>query len=262
MNIFDLGFIKLGVFDIIDIVLFAIIIYQVYKLIRGTLAVNIFAGLLSIYLFWLLVKTLNMRLLSGVLDAFIGVGVIALIVVFQQEIRRFLIIIGKNSAFTKSGILGGKSFWNRKQGPSQINYTPIIEAVNNLSKTRTGAIIIFLKNQEEYPWASNGVEIEGRITRRLIESIFAKTSPLHDGAMIISNNLIKSASNILPLTDQPNLPAGYGLRHRASLGATDNNTDALAIIVSEETGKVSVAFNGDIKTGVSLEEVKDRIEKF
>ncbi|MFT6849429.1 MAG: diadenylate cyclase [Sphingobacteriales bacterium] len=262
MNIFDLGFIKLGVFDIIDIIVFAFIIYQVYNLIKGTIALNIFVGLLSIYLFWLSVKALDMRLLSGVLDAFIGVGVIALIVVFQQEIRRFLIIIGKNSAVTRSKIFGGGPFWSRKTAGNKYNYKPIIDAVANLSKTRTGAIIIFLKHVEDYSWANNGVEIDGKISRRLIESVFAKTSPLHDGALIITEETIKSASNILPLTDQPDLPTHFGLRHRASLGATDNNTDTLAIIVSEENGKISYAFSGKITTAANIEEVAQRITEF
>jgi diadenylate cyclase len=262
-TLFDIGFLSIGLFDLIDIVLFAIILYQVYTIIKGTIALNIFVGLVSIYLFWLLVKSLNMVLIGGVLDAVVGVGVIALIVVFQQEIRRFLIIIGKNSILNKSRSINNFLFgrFGKDKIKDETDITPIIGAVNTMARSRTGAIIVFLENSDEYHWANNGVELDSKISRRLIESIFAKTSPMHDGAMVISNNRIKSASCILPVSDQSELPSRVGLRHRAALGASENNDDAFAIIVSEETGNISCAYHGKLKTPIGIKELENRLKK-
>jgi diadenylate cyclase len=261
MEPFDLGLFKVGVFDVIDIVLVAFIIYQIYNLIRGTIAVNIFIGLMLIYLLWIGVKALNMQLLSGILDKVIGVGVIALIIVFQQEIRRFLLLIGRNTVSRKN------SFWRKVllgntiiNDTDQLNLYPIVEACRNMSQAKIGALIVFARTYEEQVYSNNGELMNARISKRLLESIFSKTSPLHDGAVVISDGIIKAASCILPLTDNTELPEQLGLRHRAAVGITEQS-DSIAVIISEETGYISIASRGKVKTNVSVEELERTIRK-
>lgn len=262
MEPFDLGLFKLGIFDVIDIIFVAFIIFQIYNLIRGTIAVNIFIGLMLIYLLWIGVKALNMQLLSAILDKVIGVGVIALIIVFQQEIRRFLLLIGRNTVSRKN------SFWRRIllgntiiNDSDQLNIYPIIEACRNMAYSKTGALIVFARTYEEQIYQNNGEILNAKISKRLIETIFSKTSPLHDGAVVIADGMIKAASCILPLTDNSELPEQLGLRHRAAVGITEQS-DAIALIISEETGLISIANRGKVKTNVSIDEMERTIRKF
>ena len=261
MEVFDLGLVKLGLFDVIDILFVAFIIYQIYNLIRGTIAVNIFIGLLLIYGLWIGVKALNMQLLSGILDKVIGLGLIALLILFQQEIRRFLLLIGKNAVSKKN------SFWrkvlvtNPANDEFAINYIQkVIDACKSMSMSKTGALIVFAKTYEEQIFNNNGEAIDARISKRLLEAIFAKTSPIHDGAVVISEGLIRVASCILPLTENSEIPAQLGLRHRAAVGITEQS-DAIAIIVSEETGFISYASRGKVRTNISLQELDRLLQK-
>ena len=261
MEPFDLGLFKVGIFDVIDIVLVAFIIYQIYNLIRGTIAVNIFIGLMLIYLLWIGVKALNMQLLSGILDKVIGVGVIALIIVFQQEIRRFLLLIGRNTVSRKNSFWGKVLLGNTIiNDTDQLNLYPIVEACRNMSQAKIGALIVFARTYEEQVYSNNGELMNARISKRLLESIFSKTSPLHDGAVVISDGIIKAASCILPLTDNTELPEQLGLRHRAAVGITEQS-DSIAVIISEETGYISIASRGKVKTNVSVEELERTIRK-
>ena len=261
MEVFDLGLVKLGLFDVIDIVLVAFIIYQIYNLIRGTIAVNIFIGLLLIYGLWIGVKALNMQLLSGILDKVIGLGLIALLILFQQEIRRFLLLIGKNAVSQKN------SFWRKVLVTNTANdefatyyIQKVIDACKSMSMSKTGALIVFAKTYEEQVFNNNGEVIDARISKRLLEAIFAKTSPIHDGAVVISEGLIRVASCILPLTENSEIPAQLGLRHRAAVGITEQS-DAIAIIVSEETGFISYASRGKVRTNISLQELDRLLNK-
>lgn len=261
MEVFDLGLVKLGLFDVIDIVLVAFIIYQIYNLIRGTIAVNIFIGLLLIYGLWIGVKALNMQLLSGILDKVIGLGLIALLILFQQEIRRFLLLIGKNAVSKKN------SFWRKVLVANTANdefatyyIQKVIDACKSMSMSKTGALIVFAKTYEEQVFNNNGEVIDARISKRLLEAIFAKTSPIHDGAVVISEGLIRVASCILPLTENSEIPAQLGLRHRAAVGITEQS-DAIAIIVSEETGFISYASRGKVRTNISLQELDRLLNK-
>ena len=261
MEVFDLGLVNLGLFDVIDIVLVAFIIYQIYNLIRGTIAVNIFIGLLLIYGLWIGVKALNMQLLSGILDKVIGLGLIALLILFQQEIRRFLLLIGKNAVSKKN------SFWRKVLVTNTANdefatyyIQKVIDACKSMSMSKTGALIVFAKTYEEQVFNNNGEVIDARISKRLLEAIFAKTSPIHDGAVVISEGLIRVASCILPLTENSEIPAQLGLRHRAAVGITEQS-DAIAIIVSEETGFISYASRGKVRTNISLQELDRLLNK-
>ncbi|MGN6179537.1 MAG: diadenylate cyclase CdaA [Mucilaginibacter sp.] len=261
MQSLDFSFLKLTPLGILDIILVALILYQLYTLIKGTIAANIFIGLFLIYVIYFLVKALHMPLLTAILGKFIDVGPIAVIVIFWQEIRRFLLVVGKNASLQRN-----KAWWQYFFGKAEAeknNYArikPIIDACKSLKQTRTGALIVFAKYYDEQFYQNSCEVMEARISKRLLESIFQKTSPLHDGAVVISENRIKSASCILPLTDKTDLPPQFGLRHRAGIGVTEAN-EATAIIVSEETGEISYAKQGKVKMNISFAELEKLLNK-
>ncbi|MEJ5264523.1 MAG: diadenylate cyclase CdaA [Bacteroidales bacterium] len=241
-------FITVRFLDVLDILLVTFLMYQFYSLVRGTVAINIFVTIFSIYLVWYVTKALNMQLLSSILGQVIGVGIIALVVVFQPEIRRFLLLMGTRYMSRKFGLQN--LFLSREVTP-QIRIKEIARACNNMSKNKTGALIVIERNSALQLYAESGVIINATTTSPLIESIFFKNNPLHDGAIIIVDEKIFAARCILPISERTDLPAHFGLRHRAGLGITEL-TDCLAIIVSEESGQVSVAENGQINANVSL----------
>lgn len=261
MEGFDFSFLNLRFLDVVDIILVAMIIYYIYNLIRGTIALNILLGLVIIYAVYLVVKQAHMRLLTEILNGFISVGFIALIVVFQQEIRRFLLLIGRNASLQKN-----KAWWSFLFGRKEIvknnsaRIKHVIDACKSMQKSRTGALIVFAKYYDEQFFQNSGEIIEARISKRLLESIFQKYSPLHDGAVIISENRIKCASSILPLTENEKLPPQFGLRHRAGIGITEMS-DAVAVIVSEETGEISYAKQGRVKMNISYTELDKLLTK-
>ncbi|WP_075590120.1 diadenylate cyclase CdaA [Labilibacter marinus] len=254
MTFLDIRFI-----DLVDITLVAYLMYRLYKLIRGTVAQNIFFGLLAFFLFWILIKSLNMTLSGAIVDNIVSVGVIALIVVFQQEIRRFFLLMG-----TKYNIANRFSFEKMFSNPSTgvMNFynKPIVRTCEHLAKTKTGAIIVISKKSELLDYVETGELVNAVISSRLLENIFFKNSPLHDGAVIVAQNKIKAAGCILPVSQSFDLPKKLGLRHRAALGVTEA-TDASAIVVSEETGKISYFHAGEINHGVSPEELEKLLEQ-
>jgi diadenylate cyclase len=261
MHAFDFSLLKFTFFDVLDVLLVAFLIYQLYSLVRGTIAANIFIGLAVIYASYFAVKALQMRLLTVILGYFTNVGIILVIVVFQQEIRRFLLLVGKNASLQRN-----KAWWRYFFGKVEVeknNYTrikPIIDACKSLKQTRTGALIVFAKYYDEQFYQNSCEVLEAKISKRLLESIFQKTSPLHDGAVVIAENKIKSASCILPLTDKIDLPPQFGLRHRAGIGVTEAN-EASAIIISEETGEISYAKQGRVKMNISYAELEKLLNK-
>jgi diadenylate cyclase len=261
MEGFDFSFLNVRFLDLLDILLVAIIIYYVYNLIRGTIALNILLGLVILYAVYQVVKQAHMRLLTETLGGFVSVGFIALIVVFQPEIRRFLLLIGRNASLQKN-----KAWWSFVFGRKDIEKNnlirikPIVDACKSMQKSRTGALLVFAKYFDEQYYQNSGELIESRISKRLLESIFQKYSPLHDGAVVISGNKIRVASCILPLTDNDQLPPQFGLRHRAGIGISEMS-DAVAVIVSEETGEISYAKQGRVKMNVSFTELEKLLNK-
>lgn len=261
MESFDLSFLHVRFLDILDILCVAFIIYYIYNLIRGTIAVNIMIGLVILYIVFRIVKQAEMPLLSNMLGGFVNVGFLAIVIVFQQEIRRFLVHIGKNATQQKNTkwwfyLFGKKDV--EKDNLARIK--PIIDACKSMQKSRTGALIVFAKFFDEQSFQNSGELINSRISKRLLESIFQKYSPLHDGAVVISNNKIKSASCILPLTENDKLPLQFGLRHRAGIGISEMS-DAVAVIISEETGEISFAKQGRVKMNVGYDELEKLINK-
>jgi diadenylate cyclase len=261
MHDLDLSHFPFTWVSVLDILLVAFLIYQLYNQIRGTIAVNILLGMTVIYLAYFAVSQTQMRLLTAILGYFRDVAVIIIVVVFQQEIRRFLLLVGKNASLQRN-----KAWWQYFFGKTQAeknNYArikPIIDACKSLKQTRTGALIVFAKYYDEQFYQNSCEVVDAKISKRLLESIFQKTSPLHDGAVVIAENKIKSASCILPLTDKVDLPPQFGLRHRAGIGVTEAN-EATAIIVSEETGEISYAKQGKVKMNISFAELEKLLNK-
>ncbi|MGA2406521.1 MAG: diadenylate cyclase CdaA [Bacteroidales bacterium] len=238
------------VLDIIDIVLVAFILFQLYRLIRGTAAFSIFLGIFFIYLFWLVVKALNMELISALLGQVIGVGVIALIIVFQQEVRRFLLVIG-NKYVSRSRFSFGRFFTtvtNDSGSPREAE--EIVRACERMASKKTGALIVIGRKSSLDIFSEGGEILKAQINAELLETIFFKNTPLHDGAVLIEGGLILAARCPLPTTDQVTLPPRFGMRHRAAIGMSEHS-DALIIVLSEESGFISVVDNGEIRENIS-----------
>lgn len=254
-----LDFLDISVVDIIDILLVTFLIYQMFKIMRGTSAVSIGVGIVLLYVAWVVFKALNMNLISSILGQVLGVGIIALIVVFQPEIRKFLLHIGGKS-FTRSnaGRLRKVFFGKEKEIPLQ-SIDELAQACSRMSETRTGALIVMSHVSSLEYIVNTGDKIDSTINRRLIENIFYKNTPLHDGAMVIDQDRIVAARCTLPIIDNPNIPPQYGMRHRAACSIT-SETDADAIVVSEETGNITFVSNGEMKTMTSISELKLAIE--
>ncbi len=258
---FNIGFLEVSWVDVIDILLVSILLYQLYKLMKGSVAVKIFLGILSLYLLYLIVKSAQMELLSIILGQFMGVGVIAAIILFQPEIRKFLLLIGRTTSLNKENVFKNFALWKRKEQAKGLNVTPVIEAIKSLGGSNTGALIVFTKDSELKFYAESGDLIDAVISKRLLISIFNKYSPLHDGAVIIYKGKITAARCILPVSDKDDLSADFGLRHRAALGMTET-TDSLVLIVSEETGQLSIARQGALKSNLSPQEIRKAINTY
>ncbi len=251
-------FIHIRLLDVIDIILVALLLYQIYMLIRGTVAYNIFLGIAVIYIFWWAVRALKMELLSSIMGSVLGAGVIALIIVFQQEIRRFLIYLG--SRYVDGNRISFEKILNIGfESRSQVKIKSVLKAVMQFSQEKTGALIVIRRKSNLDMYAETGDILKAETSSRLISSIFNRTSPLHDGAVIVEGDKIKAARVILPVTDKLDLPPEYGLRHRAGLGISEV-TDSLVIIVSEETGQISLAENGILQKNIPTRILKQKLE--
>jgi diadenylate cyclase len=247
-------FITVGWLDLIDIFIVAVLLYQLYNLVRGTAAINIFFGILLFYLIWLFVKTLNMQLLATILGQFIGVGAIALIIVFQQEIRRFLLMVGSRGLFNRENYKGLSGFRSSKF--SNLHYEAIVAACQRMALKKCGALIVLNRKSDLKYYVNTGERVDAELTANMIESIFFKNNPLHDGAIIIAENRIKAAKCVLPLTENTVFPFQLGLRHRAAVGISEQS-DAISIVVSEQTGEISFARNGALKTNINPKQLNE-----
>jgi uncharacterized protein (TIGR00159 family) len=251
-------FITIRFLDIIDILLVGLLLYQFYMLIKGTVAINIFIAIFSIYLFWLIVKALNMQLLGTILGQIIGVGIIALIIVFQQEVRRFLLMIGTRYMSRKFSIENLLTY-NRYATP-KVRIKEIARSIVNMSKTKTGALIVIARNSALEFYAETAEIINANTTANLLESIFFKNSPMHDGAVLIITDKIFAARCVLPVSSNVDATQNMGLRHKAALGMSEHN-DSLTIVISEETGEVSIAEYGKLNENISTRDLVRKLDK-
>ncbi|MDR1089632.1 MAG: diadenylate cyclase CdaA [Prevotella sp.] len=243
-----------GIQDIIDIILVAIVMYQLYRIVSKSGTGAIFNGVLAFMIIWILVsQVLQMRLMGAILDKFVDIGLIVLIIIFQDEIRRFLMTLGSNRTFRfLSRIFSPKE----RKDLSDPVITSLVLACMNMAKTYTGALIVIEQEIKLGHYSETGEVLDADISTRLIENIFFKNTPLHDGAMILSGNRIKAAGCILPISQSQDIPKSFGLRHRAALGISQE-TDAKAIIISEERGKISFVDDGRIQANITPEKLQE-----
>lgn len=252
-------FINISFIDVLDVLMVGLLIYWLIRVVRGTSAVNIFLGVLVLYVVWIASRALGMKLLSFILGQVLGVGVVALLVIFQPEIRRFLLRISSSTTAAQKGVFR-KIFRHAKSaGMPSRELEELTAACRKMAETRTGALIVLRHGTALGDIVDTGDEIDARINRRLIENIFFKNSPLHDGAMILSDDRILAARCTLPITQRQDIPPHYGMRHRAAIGMSEV-CDASVIVVSEETGDISFVSGGQIKTMDSITELRLAIE--
>lgn len=243
-----MGFIHIGIIDIIDIFLVAMMLYYLYRVTRGTNAFSIILGVVMLYLMYVVVRALNMELLSGILGQFIGVGIIAVVVIFQPEIRRFLQMLGLQQNQRISRFFGGEN------NDDDLDVDSLVKACIDMGETKTGALIVLQQTSDLSLMAEGGIAVDAKVSPSLLENLFFKNSPLHDGAIIINRNRVVAARCILPST-QSQVPKSYGTRHRAALGMSEVS-DAIILVVSEETGALSIAQGGVIQRDIEPEKFK------
>lgn len=246
-------FFDFSIMDFVDILLVAALLYYFYKLMKESGTISIFTGILVFIVLWIFVsRVLEMRLLGSIFDQMMSVGVLALIVIFQEEIKRFFKSLGSHNRFK---IISDIFLKDKEKKEDKTHLLPIVMACMSLSQQKVGALIIVERNESLDEYMQAGEIIDANINQRLIENIFFKNSPLHDGALIIQNGRLMAASCILPVSHELNIPKKLGLRHRAALGVSQE-TDALAIIVSEETGSISVANKGKFRLGLNAQQLE------
>jgi len=251
-----MGFVPFTFIDLIDIILVAAIMYWIYRMTKGTNAPYILSGIIAVYLLWVVVKALNMELLSSILGQLISVGAIALIIVFQPELRRFLQVIGmrqKHFNFISR-------IFSTGDDPVQANVSPIVTACREMAETKTGALIVIGQQSDLRLITEGGIALDARVSTSLLKNIFFKNAPLHDGAAVIEGDRIVAAKCILPVT-QSDVPKSYGTRHRAAIGMSEIS-DAIIVVVSEETGGISVAKNGELRRNLDPARLQQTLQRY
>lgn len=255
-------FLDFNLLDVLDIVLVAMLLYYAYRLVRGTAAINIFVGIVILYLIWKITDALNMELLSNILGGFMSVGVFALIVVFQQEIRKLLLMLGSSNLANKKVLNRYFKIFSANQNTfePELNIDVLVESCSSLKKQKLGALLVLERNSSLDFLKPSGIAVNMDISVPVIESIFHKNAPLHDGAAIIENNTITATRVVLPVSENKSIPKRFGLRHRAALGITEK-TDAVVLVVSEETGTISYFKHGERFPFSSYKELSEMLSK-
>jgi len=252
-------FIEFSFLDALDILLVATLLYYIYKLLKGTVAINIVIGIAIVFVIWKITEALRMEMLSGILGTLLGGGVVALIIVFQQEIRKFLLMIGTTNFTNKRNFLKQLKFL-QTEIITEVDTEIIIKACKKLSKTKTGALIVVERTNALDFLINTGDTMNASVNIAILESIFYKNSPLHDGALIIRDNFIVATRVVLPISDSTKIPARFGLRHRAAIGISEK-TDAVCLLVSEETGEISYIKDGGFELYSDYDELNEKLKK-
>lgn len=252
-------FIDFSLLDVLDITLVALLLYYTYKLLKGTVAINIVIGITIVFIIWKLTEILKMEMLSEILGKLLGGGVIALIIVFQQEIRKFLLMIGSTNFTNKRNFLRQLKFLQTEIGPD-IDIETILNACKKMGSTRTGALIVIERTSSLDFLINTGDVMNAQLNEAILQSIFYKNSPLHDGALVVRDNFIVATRVILPVSNSVKIPARFGLRHRAAIGVSEK-TDALCLCVSEETGELSYIKDGEFELFENVTELKEKLKK-
>lgn len=252
---------EIRIVDILDILLVAVLVYELYRLVKGTNVIRIFWAVVAIIICWRLSDLFNMRFCSQIFGGIINIGIIALVIVFQPEVRKFLLLIGTKTQLTGDTVVKRFQFWRRDvAGRVGINLEPYILACMHMSASKTGALIIFQRSNSVEELVRTGEAINARTSAALLETLFFKNSPLHDGAVIVKDNTVLAARCILPVTSRTDIDPNLGLRHRSAIGVTEQ-LDVVSVIVSEETGAISYALEGEIHHNVSPAQLRQALEQ-
>lgn len=253
-----LDFLEFSFLDVLDIILVAVLLFYIYRLLKGTVAINIFIGIALIFLIWKMTQILKMEMLSGILGYLLSGGVIALIIVFQQEIRKFLLMIGTTNFTSRRNFLNQLRFL-KSEISSDTDVEALLNSCKKLAKTKTGALLVLERTNNLDFLITSGDSLNAQLTDALIQSIFYKNSPLHDGATIIRDNFIVATRVVLPISTNETIPGRFGLRHRAAIGVTEK-TDAVCLLVSEETGEISYIKDGNFELYADYNELLDKLK--
>lgn len=245
-----LGFLEFGLKDLLETMVIALVLFYLYRWIRGTFAIQAALGLLFVIVINAVVSLLGFSTLNFMLRSVLDVGVLAVFIIFQPEIRKLLYSLGQNTTFDR--------FVGRSGSESIID--EVIVAVKNMSRTKTGALIVFARSSSLQDLVDVGIKLDAKVNSQLLQTIFQKETPLHDGAVVIRNNRIVAASCYLPISQNPNISSVFGTRHRAAVGISETN-NVFVVIVSEETGRISIAKNGALTSGLSIQKLRDEMEK-
>ncbi|MEX0823337.1 MAG: diadenylate cyclase CdaA [Balneolaceae bacterium] len=245
-----IGFLEFGLKDLLETLVIALVLYSLYRWIRGTFAIQAALGLLFIIIINAVVSLLGFTTLNFIFRGILDVGVLAVFIIFQPEIRKLLYSLGQNTSFDK--------FIGRTGSDNVID--EVIESVKIMSHTKTGALIVFARSSSLQDLVDVGVKLDARVNSQLLQTIFQKETPLHDGAVVIRNNRIVAASCYLPISQNPNISSVFGTRHRAAVGISETN-NVFVVIVSEETGRISIAKNGALTSGLSIQKLRAEMEK-
>ena len=250
-----------GLKDIIDIVLVALMLYYCYRLMKESRSLNVFIGIMVFIVTWLFVsQILEMRLLGSIMDKLVSVGVLVIIIIFQDEIRKFLYNLGAHQRVRSLVKVFKNDDKSSERSTDKETIIPIVMACMNMARRKVGALIVIERNIPLDDIVATGDVIDAAINQRLIENIVFKNSPLHDGAMVIARKRIKAAGCILPVSHNVDIPKELGLRHRAAMGISQES-DAIAVVCSEETGRISVAVKGNFQLRLSAEELESILTK-
>jgi len=247
--------------DVVDIILVAFLAYQIYKAVRGTNVLRIFWAIIIIYVLWQVSSLIGMRLMSTILGQFISIGLILLIIVFQPEIRKFLLMVGTKTSIDGDTIRKRFLFWKKSvsENKNNVELEPYIQACMHMSQSKTGALIVFIRQNEVGDIVSTGERIDAVVSSALLETLFFKNSPLHDGAVLVKGNTVVAARCILPVSSNTSIDPNLGLRHRSAIGVTEQ-LDVISVIVSEETGAISYAVGGEIHHDVTPVQLRHYLE--
>lgn len=252
-----MDFIDFTFLDFLDITLVGLLLYYVYKLLKGTVAINIFIGISIVFLIYKITQVLNMDMLSGILEVLVGGGAIAILIIFHPELRKFLLMLGSANIGSKRSFINQLKFL-KTEISSEVDVDSIVSACYKFSSSKTGALLVIERNNSLDFAKQNGDYMNAEITVPLLESIFYKNSPLHDGATLIKDNFVTATRVVLPLSESA-LPSRFGLRHRAAIGITER-TDCFCLVVSEETGKISLIKDGEFELFEDEEGLKEKIK--
>jgi diadenylate cyclase len=256
----DIAFIKIHWTDILDILLVSLLLYQVYSLVRGSIASRVFAGYMLLYVFYLIIKALGLNLMTAIMQYFMGVGAIALIVIFQQEIRRFLILVGRSATITNNRFLS-RFFGNALSNIEAENLSKVIDAARSIASDFNGALIVVRKQDDLAQYIETGIPLRAVISKQLLLSIFSQYSALNEGAVILADGKIEAARCVLPVNEETGVSASIGFRHRAALGMSES-TDAAVIVISEQTGRISLAIQSELHTNLSPKKLAEILSAY